>query len=233
MSDCLYGKLNSETIKKEYSAEETETVSLSIDNVKNKISARVKKTPGTLKITKSVNAGEKRTLVEFDGSESKEINLDEVDAYTGIENETSRTVVDTEHNTIDVEVKRTPGKIRFEKGGKILTDHLNREVEFDGSEDTTLHIPETSFETTETFETIYDETTNRVKGNVLKTPGRLIINNSNDGTANIFDGSSEVSINLPEKGVKTLTGTTERPINLATDLEVGQLYIIKGNTTIG
>ena len=235
MSDCLYGKLNSETIKKEYQGDiekidplKIDTANVLVDNVNNIIRAQVNKTPGTLKITKSVNAGEKKTLVEFDGSKSKEINLDEVDAYTGVDNETSKTTVDTEHNEINVEVKRTPGKIKFEKGGKILTDHLNKEVEFDGSEDTTLHIPETSFETTETFETVYDETSNRVKGNVLKTPNRLIINNPNDGTANIFDGSSEVNINLPEKGVKHLIGTEEKPINLYTDLDLGEIYLIEG-----
>ena len=235
MSDCLYGKLNSETIKKEYQGDiekidplKKDTVSVLVDNVNNTIRAQVNKTPGTLKITKSINAGEQRTLVEFDGSESKEINLDEVDAYTGIDGETSKTIVDTEHNEINVEVKRTPEKIRFKKGGKILTDHLGEEVAFDGSKDTTLHIPETSFETTETFETVYDETTNRVKGNVLKTPSRLIINNPDDGTANIFDGSEEVTINLSKSSVELLVGTEDNPVNFYTDMEIGKLYSVTG-----
>lgn len=243
MNECLYGKLNSETIKKEYigtieAIEENKvgTADIAVDNVKNTLKVQVNKTPGTLKITKSVNADEKKTLVEFDGSESKEINLDEVDAYTGIENETSKTTVDTEHNTIDVEVKRTPGKIKFEKGGKILTDHLGEEVAFDGSEDTTLHIPSclsTSFSPTETFEAVYNEETDKITGNVLKVPHTLTIVDENTGTQQMFDGGEgfgDVTITIPEseKGIPQLVGTLEKPINIYNDTKVGQVYSVTG-----
>ena len=220
--NCLYGKLNSETIKKEYKTSDT----IEVDNSKNKLN--VIKTPETLTIIKNSATGDSETFL-FDGQNPVTIDLHEVDAYTGKENDTTKTIVDIENNTVEVEVKRTPGKIKFEKGGKILTDPLDKEVEFDGSEDTTLHIPETNFEgisSDETASVDINGTTIDVKVN--NVPNRLIINNLEDGTTNIFDGSKEVNINLPEKSVKTLIGTIEKPINLATDMEAGHLYVIEG-----
>ena len=199
--DYIYGKLNVEKILKEYTADNLAegTADISIDNTKNKISAKVNRTPGKLVITKSINGNEKKELVSFDGSVDKEINLDEVDTYTGVETETSKPTIDTENNTIKVDVKKTPGKIRFEKANKLITDDLGNPIEFDGSKDVTLDIPETLFEEmdSDTFEFIkVDNITNKIQASVLKVPHKLTINNP-DGSIDVFDGSNNVSINMP------------------------------------
>lgn len=230
--DYIYGKLNVEKILKEYTADNLAegTADISIDNTKNKISAKVNRTPGKLVITKSINGNEKKELVSFDGSVDKEINLDEVDTYTGVETETSKPTIDTENNTIKVDVKKTPGKIRFEKANKLITDDLGNPIEFDGSKDITLDIPETLFEEmdSDTFEFIkVDNTTNKIQASVLKVPHKLTINNP-DGSIDVFDGSENVSVAIPENSIPLLVGTESRPINWYSDLQIGNYYIVTG-----
>ena len=50
--DCLYDKLNSEIILKEYEGKNSNTIKLNVDNIENNISAEVIKTPS--KLTKSL-----------------------------------------------------------------------------------------------------------------------------------------------------------------------------------
>jgi len=105
MSNCLYVKLNSETIIKKYSYKNTDgTLKLNIDNKNNEISGQVLKTPGNLTIVKNSSTGDKEEFV-FDGQTDVKIELSEVDAYTGkSSNNTASVIVDNENNTIDVSV---------------------------------------------------------------------------------------------------------------------------------
>lgn len=195
--DYIYGKLNIEEILKEYAAKSTDTVDLSIDNTQNIISAKVKKTPGKLTITKNISPTERETILEFDGSQNKEINLAEIDMYSGLETDTSIVTIDTENNTIKSDVKKTPGTLSFQKADLLL------EETFDGSKDVTVKIPETIFHGISRDNTINFETedfSNIIYAEVNKVPNKLtIIENSEQLN---YDGSNEVSVDLTKYAFK-------------------------------
>jgi archaellum component FlaC len=125
--NCLYGKLNSETIKKEYKTSDT------IEVLEDKLN--VIKTPETLTIIKNSATGDSETFL-FDGQNPVTIDLHEVDAYAGRENYTAKTIVDIENNTIEVEVQRTPGTLYLMKGEEVVGT-------FDGNINTYITLPET------------------------------------------------------------------------------------------
>lgn len=198
--DCIYGKLNYEKIIKEYSVEsndEYNTIDLKIDNNKNTISAKVNRTPGKLTITKNITPTERETILEFDGSQNKEINLAEIDMYSGLETDTSIVTIDTENNTIKSDVKKTPGTLSFQKADLLL------EETFDGSKDVTVKIPETIFHGISRDNTINFETedfSNIIYAEVNKVPNKLtIIENSEQLN---YDGSNEVSVDLTKYAFK-------------------------------
>lgn len=198
--DCIYGKLNYEKIIKEYSVEsndEYNTIDLKIDNNKNTISAKVNRTPGKLTITKNITPTERETILEFDGSQNKEINLAEIDMYTGLETDTSIVTIDTENNTIKSDVKKTPGTLSFQKADLLL------EETFDGSKDVTVKIPETIFHGISRDNTINFETedfSNIIYAEVNKVPNKLNI--IEDLEQLNYDGSNEVSVDLTKYAFK-------------------------------
>ena len=191
--DYIYGKLNYETILKTYTAMPTSTADVFIDNDKNIISANVKRTPGTLTITKGAN---KDVIASFNGEKDTKVNLDEIDPYRGIETDTTTTSINTIDNTIAVDVKRTKGTIRFEKDGLPIDDS-----EFDGSSDTLVVIPQTlinceSEDNTINLSTEYVANHQlNVRAQVNKVPNKLTINLP-DGSVKQFDGSSATSVTL-------------------------------------
>lgn len=134
MSDCLYGKLNSETIIEKYEGGVSDTAEVSIDS-KNKIKADVLKTPKKLTITKNSESGNE-VKYEFDGSADIKIDLHEVDVYSGKStNETASVIVNKEENSIDVQVLKTPGTLTINKGQEELG-------QFNGSENLSIDIPD-------------------------------------------------------------------------------------------
>ena len=254
MSDCLYGKLNSETIKKEYQGDiekidplKKDTVSVLVDNVNNIIRAQVNKTPKKLTIVKNSLTGNKETY-NFDGSEDININLHEVDAYSGKStNETASVIVDNEQNTIDVQVLKTPNALTITKGEEILGV-------FNGSETLRVNIPdpdlsgiESNIETISDNINVINSTIQDLSGNIdtisedlsntqtelSSTQATLsnveqdvsILETEGDGTKYLADNGQYKEV---AGGIEQLIGTDEKPINLATDMEVGRLYIISG-----
>lgn len=134
MSDCLYGKLNSETIIEKYEGVESGTAKVSIDS-KNRIEAEVLKTPKILTITKNSKSGNEIEY-KFDGSADINIDLHEVDVYSGkSSNGTTSVIVDKEENSIDVQVLKTPGTLTITQGEEELG-------QFNGSESLSIDIPE-------------------------------------------------------------------------------------------
>lgn len=88
MSIDIYGKLNNETVKKEYSGGKSDTANVIVNNGTNTITAEVKKVPGKLTID-YYEDGELRDFV-YDGSKDEEIHIPQVEDFNQLEADVER-----------------------------------------------------------------------------------------------------------------------------------------------
>ena len=213
MSDCLYGKLNSETIIEKYDGVESGTAKVSIDN-KNRIEAEVLRTPKKLTIVKNSDSGNSVEYV-FDGSENINIDLHEVDVYSGKStNETASVIVNKEENSIDVQVLKTPGTLTITKGKK--------ELSFNGSENLSIDIPEYTGVENDTANIYIDN--NNIEVNVKALPtddsiitGQEIKDNLSSLEFNVSNISSELS--STQSALQDLSGNIENLREQLTPIE--------------
>lgn len=109
----IYGKLNNETIKKEYASIETDTAKVTINNDSDTIKVDVKKVPGKLIIDEY---GKSEIDKTFDGSKDITIKLPTEDSIIALDNK------------IDQETKRATDK-ENELDTKIENEATTREYE--------------------------------------------------------------------------------------------------------
>ena len=123
MQEFLYGKLNSETIIKQYTSVESPTLKLYIDNKQNTISGQVLVAPKTLGSLRIKMAGE---LVgeSFNGSKDVEINIPPL-VLDKSDTETADIDLSDDNTHLRVNVKRVPSKLIINKS--------NEKIEYDGS----------------------------------------------------------------------------------------------------
>ena len=140
-----------------------------------------------------------------------------------VNKETTGSVVGNITTNINGTIDNTNGRISIEAleilevdiGGDIVNSNTNK------------------IELTEDGVDITADSGARVNGNAIETQNNKVTSLSNSSTDTQYPSAKCVyDAIFNEKGIINLTGTQENPINLATDLAVGQMYSLNGYITL-